>query len=269
MDIRSEETGGAPTQPFADSQALPSRVARLEERKKAQPWYTTAFVLIAAVTALAGGLRLWHLSFPHSYVFDEVYYAKDGCYDAGYDWRKCHLKNPGEQTVTVHPPLGREIIAVSERLFGNDSFGWRFASAVFGTLSVLLIAVLALKMFESAAWAAVAGLLLATENLNLVQSRISMLDIFLVTFVLGGFTFLVLDRRWIERRTPPARPRTEEEAFLVGMPPDRPPSPIMRPWRLAAGLMFGAAAATKWSGFPAMICGIANTPGDAAPNTTW
>src|SRR5207247_8744300 len=117
-------------------------------------------------------------------------------------WRSCHLKDPGEQTVTVHPPLGREIIAVGERLFGNDPFGWRFASAVFGTLSVLLIAVLALKMFGSAVWAAAAGLLLATENLNLVQSRVSMLDIFLATFVLAGFTFLVLDGRWLHRRPP-------------------------------------------------------------------
>ena len=110
---------------------------------------------------------------------------------------------PYEQTATVHPPLGRWIIAGGEAVFGNRPFGWRFMSAVFGTVSVLLVSILALRLFASTLWAAVAGLLLATENMNLVQSRVSMLDIFLTTFVLAGFLFLVLDRQWIERRTPP------------------------------------------------------------------
>ena len=231
-----------------------SRVERFARSRR--PWYARAFVVIAAVTALGGGLRFWHLSSPHTYVFDEVYYAKDGCYDAGYAWSACHLPGPGEQTVTVHPPLGREIIAVSERLFGNRPFGWRFASAVFGTLSVLLISILALKLWGSVVWAGVAGLLLATENLNLVQSRISMLDIFVTTFVLAGFLSLFLDRRWIERRTPEPPEPTEYDPLLTDMPEERPPSPIFRPWRLAAGLAFGAAGATKWSGALALVAGV-------------
>jgi hypothetical protein len=37
------------------------------ERK---PWWTRPVVMIVAVTALAGGLRFYHLSAPHEYVFD-------------------------------------------------------------------------------------------------------------------------------------------------------------------------------------------------------
>jgi dolichyl-phosphate-mannose-protein mannosyltransferase len=234
----------------ADATPVPNRVERFRRR----PWYLRPFVVIAFATALAGVLRFYHLSSPAEYVFDEVYYAKDGCFDAGYPFRQCQLENPGEQTFTVHPPLGRWIIAGGERLFGNRPLGWRVASATFGTASVLLLAILAYQLFGGG-WGGLGGLLLATESLNFVQSRMSMLDILLTAFVVLGFLALVLDRGWIERRTPPPEPVAEEEA-LLGLPPDRPPSPVIRPWRLVAGVAFGAATATKWSGATAVFGGI-------------
>jgi dolichyl-phosphate-mannose-protein mannosyltransferase len=123
---------------------------------------------------------------------------------------------------------------------------------------VFLVTILALRVFGSLLWTAVSGLLLATESLNFVQSRVAMLDIFLTTFVLAGFLFLVLDRQWIERRTPPRDPSPPPGADedLLGLPPDRPPSPVLRPWRIVAGLTFGAAVATKWSGAPALAGAI-------------
>ncbi|TMK86491.1 MAG: phospholipid carrier-dependent glycosyltransferase [Actinobacteria bacterium] len=239
----------APASPEAP--IVPSRVERRRARRR---WYARPFVVIAAVTAIAGGLRFYHPSAPHAYVFDEVYYAKDGCFDAGFPYKDCKLENPGEQTVTVHPPLGRWIIAGSEAAFGNRPFGWRFSSAVAGTLSVALISLLALALFRSVLWAGAAGLLLATESLNFVQSRISMLDIFLALFVIAGFLFLVLDRRWLEKRTPPRPAEVPDEG--LHLPPDRPAAPIFRPWRLATGVAFGAAAATKWSGVIALAGAI-------------
>jgi dolichyl-phosphate-mannose-protein mannosyltransferase len=225
--------------------------ARRHARRR---WRIHPLLAIAAVTALAGGLRFYHLSAPQTLVFDEVYYAKDGCLDAGFNYKECKLDSPVEQTLTVHPALGRWIIAGSEVAFGNRPFGWRFASAVAGTLSVAVAGLLALQLFGSALWAAAASLLLATESLNFVQSRISMFDIFVALFVLTGFLFLAMDRRWIDRRTPEPPELDEEgaEAALLNLPPDRPPSPIFRPWRLAAGVAFGAACATKWSGIPAL-----------------
>src|SRR2546421_2050784 len=109
-------------------------------------WYGGLLLVVVAATALAGGLRFYHLSAPHAYVFDEVYYAKDGCFDAGFAFRQCHLDSPGEQTSTVHPPLGRWIIAGGEVAFGNTSFGWRFSSAVAGTLSVTFLTILAWRL---------------------------------------------------------------------------------------------------------------------------
>jgi dolichyl-phosphate-mannose-protein mannosyltransferase len=253
-----------------DLPALGSRVQRRGDRAR---WYTRPFVVIAAVTAVAGGLRFYHLSSPRAFVFDEVYYAKDGCLDAGFPYERCQLDGPHEQTVTVHPPLGRWIIAGGIAATGDPSdfgcefgkvsprchpFSFRVAAATFGTLSVLLLAILAYLLFGNALWAGIAGLLLATESLNFVQSRTSMLDIFLVTFVVAGFLFLVLDRRWIDRRMPrPNEPAEEsQEAYLLELPPDRPPAPIFRPWRLATGVAFGAAVATKWSGATALVAAV-------------
>lgn len=230
-------------------------------RKERNRWM---LAIAALLTILAGGLRFYHLSYPTGYIFDEVYYAKDGCLDAGFDYRDCQLEHDGEQTITVHPPLGRELIALGEKRYGNREFGWRVASAVAGTLTIPLLAVLAYLLFDSLLWGAAAGLLLATEHLNFVQSRISMLDIFIALFVVAGFLFLVLDRRWIDRRTPPPErlePVEREEAEMLDLPPDRPPSPVFRPWRILAGLSLGAAASVKWSGGTALLGAILLTIG--------
>jgi dolichyl-phosphate-mannose-protein mannosyltransferase len=248
--------GMEPADPDIEQPALPDiEVVRVDRsaRHARKRWTVPPLLAIAMVTALAGGLRFYRVSAPQAYVFDEVYYAKDGCFDAGYDYRACKLTGPGEQTYTVHPPLGRWIIAGSEVAFGNRPFGWRFASAVAGTIMVALVSLLALRLFGGVLWATAAGLLLATEHLNFVMSRISMVDIFLGLFVVAGFLFLVLDRQWMDRRTPDPPPGIEDpEAALLNLPPDRPPSPILRPWRIATGVAFGAAIATKWSGAPAL-----------------
>ena len=241
--------------------------------------------VIAAVTLLAGFLRFNHLTEPRSLVFDETYYAKDACIYLGEPAKDCGLTMPSEQS-WVHPPLGKWLIAGGEALFGADiegpdasPFGWRFSSAMAGTITVALLSMLALVLTGSALWAGVAGLLLATENLSFVQSRMSMLDIFIGMFVVAGFLLMALDRRWIARREPPTEPDTvdlagfEDEAedeepgtFAArqswgpgamaageldvaargaGGAPRWVPSPVFRWWRIGAGAMFGAAAAVE------------------------
>ena len=63
-----------------------------------------------------------------------------------------------------------------------------------------LTAVLAQLLFGSAVWTFVAGLFMAVEDLNVVMSRVGLLDIHLEFWILVGFVLFVLDRRWIERR---------------------------------------------------------------------
>lgn len=215
---------------------------------------------LVAVAFIAGGVRFYHLSNPPQRVFDEAYYPKDACLYAGYSWKQCDIDSKDEKYWVrerdevgswVHPPLGKWMIAVGEMAFGPTPFGWRVSAAVAGTTSVVLSAYLALLLFRSTVWTFVAGLLLATESLHFVQSRVGLLDIFLTFWVVLAFVFLVLDRRWIEKRTP-AAPEVDEAAEES---PVDPPSPLWRPWRFAAGAAFGAAFATKWSGALALLAG--------------
>jgi 4-amino-4-deoxy-L-arabinose transferase-like glycosyltransferase len=112
----------------------------------------------------------------------------------------------------------------------------------------------------------VAGLLMAVENLNVVMSRVGLLDIHLEFWIVLAFVLFLLDRRWIDRRQavaggaidgepdhpdpPPdiATAEAEAEPETSPLPPPPVVSPIWRPWRFAAGAALGAAAAVKWSG---------------------
>src|SRR5438309_1006139 len=200
------------------------------------------WLLPLLIAGIALGLRLWRITRPGKKVFDEVYYAHDAWtllhhgveLDAG-----SHDKNPA---FIVHPPLGKWMIAVGEAMFGNNPLGWRFSAAVIGSLSVLLIARVARRLFRSTALGCVAGLLLALDGLEFVQSRTSMLDIFLMFWVLAAFGALVADRddgrrRLLARLGAPLSDGSLPRPFLG-----------LRPWRWVCGFCLGAAAATKWDG---------------------
>ena len=169
-------------------------------------------VVIVAVGLLAGGLRFWHLSSPNERIFDEVYYPKAGCILVGGTNAQCDVTSSAERYWRTnkwdvgswtHPPLGKWMIGLGEKAFGFDAFGWRVASATVGTLTVVIVALLAYLMFGSALWAGLAGLLMSVEGLSFVMSRTGLLDSFTAFWITAGFLFLVLDRRWIGRRTDP------------------------------------------------------------------
>ena len=149
---------------------------------------------------IAAILRFVNLGYPSGLVFDEVYYATEGqeLLDHGVEWRTETdsagnvLNSYGD--FVVHPPLGKWIIALGIRLFGNDAFGWRFMAAVCGVLSVLIIVRTARRMFGSTVLGATAGLLVALDGMHLVLSRTAILDIFVMFFVVAAFACLVLDR---------------------------------------------------------------------------
>ena len=228
---------------------------------------------VLAVTAIAGALRFTHLSRPPELFFDENYYAKAGCIFIGGSDQVCKVDSSDERYWRehkwdvgswVHPPLGKWMIGMGERAFGVTPFGWRFASALAGTLIVTFVAISAQLLFGSALWTFVAGLLLAVENLNVVLSRSALLDIHLEFWVVAGFLLLLMDRRWIDRRTPPEPEPEPEPAGAAGGAPELElvgfvraratvPFPLWRPWRFAAGIALGAAFSVKWSGAMAIV----------------
>ena len=101
----------------------------------------------------------------------------------------------------VHPPLGKLTIGLGVEAFSMSSFGWRFTSALAGIGVAVFTALMAQLLFARPVWTFVAGLLIAVEGLNVVQSRVALLDIHLAFWVTLGFLLLLMDRRFIDRRT--------------------------------------------------------------------
>jgi dolichyl-phosphate-mannose--protein O-mannosyl transferase len=230
----------------AEGRPVPSARRRLAgPRLRDDP--STGWLVTAAVTLLAGFLRFWHLGTPREFAFDETYYAKDAwsLWQHGYaqnwvddanaaiiDGRWSPDLQTGDPTMVVHPELGKWLIGLGEQLFGFEPFGWRVVSAVVGTLMVLVMVRLVRRLTGSTLLGGVAGLLLCFDGLQFTLSRLALLDIFVAFFLLSAVSCLVADRDW--GRTRLAR---------------LDPSQVMlwRPWRLAAGLLFGLAVSCKWS----------------------
>ena len=256
---------GPVTQPAAGPAPLlpepqPSFYDRWTARVTADPRLARRWAWLAPtlVTLLAGILRLWNLGHPHAFVFDETYYVKDAWtqwvlgYAATWGDRANELFLAGNiDTFTetgsfvVHPPLGKFLIGIGMALFGADSsFGWRIATALVGTATVLVLYFVAKTMTGSVAFATVASLLMAIDGLAIVLSRIALLDIFLTFFTLLAFWFVLLDRRThVDRLTALVAARWSE-----GTVPNWGPVRWNRPWIIAAGAAVGAATAVKWSG---------------------
>ncbi|MBE1515812.1 dolichyl-phosphate-mannose--protein mannosyltransferase [Nesterenkonia halotolerans] len=229
-----------------------SALSRMQRRLGAEPYRPGiwGWILPALVAVFAGILRLRDLATPHLLMFDETYYAKDAfaLLTAGYElewaedadeaWLSGNAQPSDEAAYVVHPPLGKWLIALGLRVFGYDSaFGWRISAAVAGTLAVLLIAVIAQRMFRSVFLGAFAGMLTAIEGHHLVMSRVALLDIFMMFFVLAAFGALVADRYSGRRRL----------AEWAVAPSGPGPRLALRPWRLLAAVLLGAAVAVKLS----------------------
>ncbi|GAA3004094.1 dolichyl-phosphate-mannose--protein mannosyltransferase [Kitasatospora sp. NPDC127116] len=209
-----------------------------------------------AVAVFAGLLRFTNLGQPHAIIFDETYYAKDAyaLWHGGYEisWPEdanATIMTPGAAvpyratpSYVVHPPVGKWIIGAGEQLFGMNPFGWRFAVALLGTLSVLMVARIARRMFRSTLLGCVAGLLLSVDGLHLVLSRAALLDLVVMFWTLAAFGFLLLDRD---------RTRALLARRLGGVEDPRLAQRLnlgWRPYRIAAGVCVGLTCATKWSG---------------------
>lgn len=214
------------------------------------------------VALFAGVLRFWNLGSPKAVIFDETYYAKDAWalihrgFEVNWDKNANDLilnsggdvPIPTDAAYVVHPPVGKYIIGLGELLFGFDPFGWRFMTALLGTLSVLLLCRIGRRLFRSTFLGCLAGALMALDGLHFVMSRTALLDSVLMFFVLAAFGCLVVDRDKARSRLAAALPVDEDGRVR----PDAHVAETLRlgwrPWRLAAGLMLGLAAATKWNG---------------------
>jgi dolichyl-phosphate-mannose--protein O-mannosyl transferase len=189
-------------------------------------------------------------------VFDETYYAKDAysLLKFGYERSWPESANVSitagnvdvmedSPSFIVHPPVGKWLIAAGEQIFGMNSFGWRFASLVFGSLMILITIRLVRRVSRSTLIGALAGVLLTFDGLAFVLARTALLDIFLAFFLVAAVACLAADRDWFRNRLADYL----ERHGLSDLRGRFGPALIVRPWRIAAGLCFGLALGSKWN----------------------
>ncbi|MGI9170908.1 MAG: dolichyl-phosphate-mannose--protein mannosyltransferase [Candidatus Nanopelagicus sp.] len=165
---------------------------------------------ISLIIGFALSLRLWRLNQPAGYIFDEIYYAKNA---NSLITHGVELNEQLKAEFVVHPPIGKWLIGIGIKFFGNNEYGWRVAAALIGTATVILIYLIAQRLFNSTFLSNTAAALMSFDGLHLVMSRVALLDIFLMFFILLTFYLILANQLWF------------------------------------SGVAIGLAGATKWSGF--------------------
>jgi len=174
----------------------------------------------------SAALRFWGLNRFDTLVFDEVYFAKYGF---------SYLKQI--PFFDVHPPFGKYFLAlgiwINIHFFGSqssfiaatdvaqlDAFAYRWFNAFVGSLIPLLVGAVAYQLTKRTRYALLASLFVAADGLLLVESRYSLINVYLITF---GFLGI-----W---------------CFLKALE-----SPRQQVWLLASGACLGGCASVKWNG---------------------
>lgn len=277
--------------------ATPSHTQRRRRTPlRRMPYRVQTWVVPLLISLFGGLIRFIRLDYPHQIMFDETYYVKDTwsmmMTGEARDWPKyvdgVHIDTLFAQGQTylhqdtaeyiVHPPMGKWLMAIGMELFGgaSSSFAWRASSAIAGTIAILLICRVALRMFHNLTIAAFAGLLMSVDGVAISMSRIGILDNLIMVLVLGAFLCLLNHRDWAlaklraahERdvaipgmvvRTKPLKPRERrgeggDQHAAAGQPSVRlvvrssGPVVAFSWWRVGAVVLLGLATGVKWSG---------------------
>ena len=170
--------------------------------------------LLISITLFGFLLRIFNIKKPSYFIFDETYYIPNA---------RSLLKNgvelsSGEPQFIVHPPVGKWVIALGIKIFGDNPFGWRAGVLFLGTLSIALVGLLAKELFNSSPIALGAAFFSAIDGVFLVQSRVAILEGSLAFFILlASYCFL----RYLNSKN--------------------------RVWLLALSISSGLALGVKWS----------------------
>jgi dolichyl-phosphate-mannose--protein O-mannosyl transferase len=189
------------------------------------------------------------LSPPNGQVFDEIYFPVDA-YDDIKGIQQCRPSMVDDvygsrpqgacqlNYFDPEPPLAKMLIGTGEWGYGwyrahfqgangdyidlgFNTFGWRIAACIFGTLCVPMMYLFARRLWPNRLFALAAGVLVCFDGMFFIQSRIGMIDIFPIFFILlAYFLFLV----HIQSRTP--------RASLISL--------------VALGTILGIGIASKW-----------------------
>ena len=156
-------------------------------------------------------------SYLNSTYFDEIYYAR-----AGYE--QLIGREIKENT---HPPLGKDIISLSIKLFGLNPFAYRLFQNLAGICMIYVMYCLGIVLFKKERYGIISALIMSLDGMHFVQTRIGTIDSFLVLFSLLSFLFML---KYIFSPLQDLNIKKVRYLFL-------------------SGVFFGMAISTKWTGF--------------------
>jgi dolichyl-phosphate-mannose-protein mannosyltransferase len=117
----------------------------------------------------------------YDHILDEAHYIKDANY----------IIESHQTERLEHPPLAKLFIVAGIHIFGDNPWGWRFFSVVFGTATLVFFYFLCRRLKMSWMATNLATTLLAFENMTFVHTSIAMIDVYFVTFMVASFFFYV------------------------------------------------------------------------------
>jgi len=165
--------------------------------------YDRYFLLVFSVSIV---LRLLWLDVPNGYgatgtlIFDEFFYVNAARAILGWPQGPDPNRVPfpgapaGMDPNPGHPPLAKLMIAASMKLLGDNAWGWRLPSVIMGSFSILLFYLLMKKVSGNGKYALLATYLMAFDALIFVDSRVAILDIFTLAFMVLGFYLYFLGK---------------------------------------------------------------------------
>jgi 4-amino-4-deoxy-L-arabinose transferase-like glycosyltransferase len=154
-------------------------------------------IALCAILVVSFALRVYYIEQPctspcktpasHTLIFDEAYYVNAARVidhiepTKGADYHGAPL---GDDPNAEHPQLAKIIMAGTIELFGDNPYGWRIGSVIFGLIALIAIYAL-VRAAGGSGWLAVGAVgVAALDNLLLVHSRIGVLDIYAVAMML-------------------------------------------------------------------------------------
>jgi dolichyl-phosphate-mannose--protein O-mannosyl transferase len=179
-------------------------------------------ILLSLLLIISLGLKFYRINVPNTYYFDEIYFAftaQEMAKGHREGWEVGHTAPKGFAYEWSHPHLGKELSALGILIFGDNVFGWRFFQALIGGFGTLFIYLLGKELFQSKRVGIFAAFLYTFESFIFVLSRITMVDIFVMNFILLASLFFV------------KYARTQKNHFL-----------------LLTGIFCGTAVSAKWNG---------------------
>lgn len=160
-----------------------------------------ARIILSLILTFSFVSRIFELGSPPTMYFDEVYHAFTAkvimSSDVAKAWEWWNTPPSGFAYEWTHPPVAKLGMVLGMSIFGQNSFGWRFPGAVLGTLSILMIYLLAKEIFKDETLGLLSSAVLCLDGLLLVLNRIGMNDSYLLFFSLLSIYLFIKQKNFL------------------------------------------------------------------------